>query len=246
MPTLSKLPRELIDRIFHYSPSVSTANATLAFGFEPRKTDELHGALWRAIFKSDQWLNKITEIGANPVLIGANLENFCFPGKPREPKSVYIVLHSDDRYDEVRYHRELFFQCLWEQHQFNEKRREIRFPWGITLNVSEPLYYQESEFLKLKKRNLRQLFSYKDKQLRSQYSFFRDKEIKILQPPHIIGLGGPVFTLKALTPGYALNLFQFGEKIQFCFKRAGVRQIRATAWEDPRSSLVTVFKYRQR
>jgi hypothetical protein len=140
----------------------------------------------------------------------------------------------------VDYYKELLFQCLWEEHQYNKKKEEIKFPWGITLNISEPLH-ASGEFLRLNKRRLRRVFSFHEGQLRSQYSFFRDKQIKDLQPPHIIGIGGPVSTPKALARGYALSLFQFEEKIQFLFQKAGGRPLRAIAWENGANSPITAF-----
>ncbi|PVH90886.1 hypothetical protein DM02DRAFT_546924, partial [Periconia macrospinosa] len=180
----------------------------------------------------------------NPVLIGANLKNFYFPGKPKEPKSHYMVLHTGDMSGKVECYKELLFQSLWEERKYNEKKGEIKFPWGITLNVSEPLH-ASGEFLRLNRRSLRRVFSFHERQLQSQYSFFRDKQIKNLQAPQIIGIGGTVSTLKALAPGYALSLFQFEEKIQFLFQRAGGRPLRATAWEDGIHSPITAFGYIQ-
>jgi hypothetical protein len=63
---------------------VTAVNATLALGLEPWDNDDQPGALYCAIFKTDQWLIKITEeLGANPFVIGANLQNFQFSGKPK-------------------------------------------------------------------------------------------------------------------------------------------------------------------
>lgn len=129
-----------------------------------------------------------------------------------------MVLHSGDISSKVDYYKELLFQCLWEKHQYNEKKEEIKFLWGVTLNISEPLHAL-GEFFRLNNRRLRRVFSFHEGQLRSQYSFFRDKQIKDLQPPHIIGIGGPVSTPKALARGYALSLFRFEEKIQFLFQK---------------------------
>ena len=71
MSKISNLPRELIDWVFHYSPSVTAVNATLALDLEPWDNDDQLGALYRAIFKTDQWLIQITEeLDANLLELG--------------------------------------------------------------------------------------------------------------------------------------------------------------------------------
>ena len=53
MSKIPNLPRELIDQVFHYSPSVTAVNATLALGLELWDSGGRPGALQRAIFKTD-------------------------------------------------------------------------------------------------------------------------------------------------------------------------------------------------
>lgn len=41
--------------------------------------------------------------------------------------------------------------------------------------------------------------------LKSQYSFFAEEKINILESPEIVGIGGPIFTTIGIGPVLALN-----------------------------------------
>jgi hypothetical protein len=156
-----------------------------------------HHKLWNSIFKSDQWLQEITRLQGNPLIFGSMLDKVG-------EKKTYMTIHCGDKIKDPNYRWELFLECLHRPYKYHPHTREIKFRWGITLNVSE-IESPEDPFLLSDKKLLR-LFSFKNTaQPTSQFSFYGTKQIFTLQPCHIIGIGEPPYYSKALKYGYAVT-----------------------------------------
>jgi hypothetical protein len=229
---MQNLPRQIIASICQYAPPVSTANLLRALNLRPLKSEEQKIACWSAIFRSDKWLIKIiNEIStANPLLIGPELDKFSFDNHKRSER-FYVLLHSGDRYGEVMFHMESFFESLHE-HNYDESRHEVIFQWGV-LNICEPLYQLDT--IRLDNDRLKRLFSLEG-QLQSQYSFYKSKEIRNLLPPHILHRDVPIDGLD----GCAANLFQGDKLLQFFFITPD-SELHPIAWDSPGSDIITTF-----
>ena len=162
-----------------------------------------HRKLWNSIFKSDKWIQEKTRLQGNPLLFGPMLDKVG-------EKKIYMTIHCGDKVADPNYCWKLFLECLHRPYKYNPHTREIKFRWGITLNVSE-IESPEDPFL-LNDRKLLRLVSFKDTgQPTSQFSFYGMKQILKLQPCHIIGVGEPPYYSKVLRYGYAVN-FQDGNR----------------------------------
>ncbi|KAB8070468.1 hypothetical protein BDV29DRAFT_160415 [Aspergillus leporis] len=185
---IQKLPRELVDHIINYLSPLSAVNAQAAFETPPREYDQPVQGLWSAIFKKEDWLRQVTELGGNPVLIGPRLGDVHLVNDYRRMPKIHMVLHSGSMSFDVstKPMRKLFILCLKEgivHHESCEDCAEITAGDDLTVDVSEPL--RGHEWLEIQTRRIKQLFTYNNKCLQSQYCFFNDKTIKLLQPEEI-------------------------------------------------------------
>lgn len=112
-----------------------------------------------------------------------------------------MVLLADDESGDLGLQREAFFASLME-HKFNKAKDEILFDCGITLNVSQVL----NECDKVSMANPRMLFH--KKKLRTTYCFWEDRERKLraVERPHIIGIGGEITRVKEISPIFSIRL----------------------------------------
>jgi hypothetical protein len=132
-------------------------------------------------------------------------------------KKIYMTIHCGDKVADPNYRWELFLECLHRPYKYNPRTREIKFCWGITLNVSE-IESPEDPFL-LNDKKLLRLLSFKDTaQPTSQFSFYGTKQIFTLQPCHMIGIGEVPYYSKALKYGYAVNFPDRNKTIQVYFE----------------------------
>lgn len=198
---LGTVPREIWDRILAFRQPIPTLASS-----EFNKTHKL----WNSIFKSDKWIQEITRLQGNPLLFGPMLD------KVGERK-IYMTMHCGDRIADPNYRWELFLECLHRPYKYNPRTKEIKFRWGITLNVSE--IESPEDPLLLNDKNLLRLLSFKDTaQPTSQFSFYGTKRISTVQPRHIIGIGEPPYHSKALKYGYAVNFQEGNKTIQVYFE----------------------------
>ncbi|KAL5362271.1 hypothetical protein BJX96DRAFT_177005 [Aspergillus floccosus] len=184
--------------------------------------------VWGSIFKSEKWLNAIiVNHGANPVLIGPNLDEIGLPPHQRKAKIIFALLHTADLSGDVRYATSdqccrkqsedtLFFRSLRDGYKYNRLERKITFAdIGVILNICEPI--ENLEILPLWK-DLKELVEGDGEKVQSQYSFFAEEKIKIVKSPEIIGIGGPILTTSDIGPVLALNLDCLKERLQFIFQ----------------------------
>ncbi|KAG2421573.1 hypothetical protein HFD88_005548 [Aspergillus terreus] len=194
----------------------------------PRRRNVRVPNVWQSIFKSEEWLNAIIDnYGANPVLIGPSLDQLGLPPDQRKDKIVYALLHTADLSGDVKYitsdrfcpernEDTLFFHCLRDGYKYSRPERKITFAdIGVVLNICEPI--ENIETVPLRK-DLMNLVESNGEKLQSQYSFFAEKKIKIVESPEIISLGGPIFTSSGIGPVLALNLAYFEKRLQFIFQ----------------------------
>ena len=194
---LGNVPRGIWDNIFTFRQPIPSLVSS-----EHNK----HRKLWNSIFKSDEWIQEITRLQGNPLLFGPMLDR-------AGEKNIYMTIHCGGGITGPDYRWELFLECLHRPYKYNPRTREIKFRWGITLNVSE-IESPEDPFL-LNDRKLLRLLSFKDTaQPTSQFSIYGTKQILNLQPCHIIGVGEPPYYSKALKNGYAVN-FPDGTQVYF-------------------------------
>lgn len=224
---------------------------------QPRRRNVGVPNVWQSIFKSEEWLNAIIDdYGANPVLIGPNLDQLGLPPDHRKDKMIYALLHTADLSGDVRYitsdrfgpeqnEDTLFFHCLRDGYKYNRPERKITFAdIGVVLNIREPIDNIETVPLR---KDLKELVASHDQKLQSQYSFFAEENIKIVESPEIISLGGPIFTLSGIGPVLALNLACFEKRLQFIFEETEGCGWSVAAMEDDvkyanHSTIVSAFQ----
>ena len=78
--------------------------------------------LWRSIFKDEAWFKAATDLGAEPVLIGADLDDVV-ANRPGKKKSAYIVLYANGFSGDL-FHDGIDFlrESLRTDHRYNKER----------------------------------------------------------------------------------------------------------------------------
>jgi hypothetical protein len=176
-----------------------------------------HHKLWNSIFKSDKWLQEITRLQGNPLIFGTMLDKVG-------EKKTYMTIHCGDKIKDPDFRWELFLECLHRPYKYNPHTREIKFRWGITLNVSE--IESPEDPIMLSDKELLRLLNFKNTaQPTSQFSFYDSKQIFTLQQCHIIGLGEPPYYSKALKYGYAVNFQHRNKTTQVVFENKHKRDL---------------------
>lgn len=120
MPNLRSIPREIFDRILKGMLPNSIKNMDDAHLY----CEKPENLLWRAIFKSDEWIGTPLEVKACPSLIGPTLDMI---GKPdyRGPQRHYVLLSINDSDGDLRFFQDLLFQSLREGYCYDEAKFEI-------------------------------------------------------------------------------------------------------------------------
>jgi hypothetical protein len=141
---------------------------------------------WSTIFAKEDWLNKVTELGGRPLLVGSQLSDLCSSRRKR----AHVILLSNFERDEAPSEslKQLLFNSLKEGYTHTQRQKhwgydEIRVG-NITVDVTQALH--GGAWLEIRARRIKQLFIFEHKLVRSQYCFFHEREIKALQPQHFI------------------------------------------------------------
>ncbi|KAJ9634202.1 hypothetical protein H2201_009029 [Coniosporium apollinis] len=237
------MAQELWDLITEQLSSFSAENASQAFQIGLRENQIEHARLWRAIFRDDRWLDKATnEHKVEPVIISRNLHDYysSLRSKTQKAKRFYMFLGARDMHGDLRFERELFFECL-QPGSYNKATKEFEFESGIILNVEDVIWSPETYSIDPKK-----LVTYRKKQLESTYSFWRDSRFKFrtLRYPDIIGMGGPARKLKHVSPICGFNFtLPTGTEMQYIFSTPGrTEDLVPSGHKNGRSGICTGWK----
>lgn len=224
------LQAQLVSLVFQQPQCYSTTNMSTSYPIECG-----HTAIWRAVFKTKDWLEVATsEFHVNPLFIGKNLHDW-------QRKPTYLILIARDMSGDLQYKQDLFFNSL-EKHVYNKFTQEVTFRCGIVMNVREVITGSDG----LQMKDLSLIFS--AERLETGYCFWSDIERKLrtINPPYIIGVGGIIRRLKDISPICCLNLSLPGEPcIQHVFNDSSNYTVSAilnegkyTGWEIRNSGLI--------
>ncbi|CAK45834.1 hypothetical protein An08g11640 [Aspergillus niger] len=217
MPNLSQISREVFDLI----TALLSPNSTKMLADALLFSESQENILWRAIFKSDGWINKAFELGACPVLVGPKLHEIGRPSY-RGSHRHHILLSTNDDAGDLQYFQDLLFKSLREGHRYeptefkiilpeitfvSPNKREMKIP-EIALYVHDAILPQET--LVLSGRTIRKLFE--KSALRTQYSFASQKKICTVQSPAIYGVGGSISKPEQLLPICGMHLVCRGKE----------------------------------
>ncbi|KAE8132426.1 hypothetical protein BDV38DRAFT_287742 [Aspergillus pseudotamarii] len=226
---MRSLPYDIFDNIAKFLSPFQVKDMEDSFGLADENKSR---CLWRAIFKDELWLKKAISYGAEPVLIGAHLNDV--PPRTGSIRPAYIVLHAND-FSGDTFHDGIpsLLQSLRKRHSYNESRHEVTLPkisWRnaanqkltvpkIILNVYD--IAKGAETMALSGRKTRNLFE--KTTFTSQYSFYTCPKIQTLESRDIFGIGGPVSELGELTPICTFNLRTTSKKWQIIFHEPNCR-----------------------
>lgn len=223
MTNFSQIPQEIFDLIAASLDPNSTkklADALLC-------SESQENILWRAIFKSDGWIDKAFELGACPVLVGPKLHEIGRPSY-KGSRRHHILLLTNDYAGDLQYSSDLFFESLRDGYCYdpakfriilpettfvNPNKREMKIP-EIALYVQDAIWPQET--LNLSRRAIRRLFE--KSAVRTQYSFARQRKICTVQSPDIYGMGGSISKSEQLLPICGMHLVCNGKEWQTILK----------------------------
>ncbi|OJZ79496.1 hypothetical protein ASPFODRAFT_457240 [Aspergillus luchuensis CBS 106.47] len=205
MTSLSQIPQEIFDLI---AASLSP-NSTKKLADALLCSESQENILWRAIFKSDGWIDKASELGACPVLVGPKLHEIGRPSY-KGSRRHHILLLTNDYAGDLQYSSDLRFESLREGHCYdpakfriilpettfvNPNKREMKIP-EIAIYVQDAIWPQET--LNLSRRAIRRLFE--KSAVRTQYSFAsQKKDLHCTKPSHIRH-GREYFKIGAASP----------------------------------------------
>ena len=103
--------------------------------------------LWQCILKNHSWLELAKTYDQYvPILIGPNLSTFQ-PYKFSD--HFYISLLVSDYSGDLHYYQDEFFGSLQDSWVYDNKKYEVSFPSGVTVNVYEVLTGSEETVLLL-------------------------------------------------------------------------------------------------
>lgn len=190
-----KFPREVLDRVSFFTPTLSRDNLFDSLRLRPWKSDRQQMSLWSNIFRNDEWLEEVTDKGhARLVLIGPQLSQVV----PRSEQECYMTLCLLDGTGNIP-PWELFESSLHE-HTYEVSSREIHFTSGIILNVHS-LYphtlrndqeLRELALIMTSPERMKQICSSHKGKPRTQYSFYGRGYIQNLSFSNITEIGGRV------------------------------------------------------
>ena len=167
-----RLPTELWQMITFQLSSLSAKHFADEFrtGFF-RSSQRKHGQLWNRIFKDEMWLCTAEKLQCNPILIGRDLPKLYY----QNDQSGYLVLLGNDIHSgDLCFQHEQLFKSL-KRHDYNKDTTEIIFEDGLILNIYD-LFIREYDIVVI---DLKRLFSYQNKKLRSFYLFWKDAEFSL-------------------------------------------------------------------
>ncbi|KAJ5288082.1 hypothetical protein N7478_003768 [Penicillium angulare] len=205
MANLKQIPREIFDLIVEGLSPNSTKNMADALLF----SESQENILWRAIFRNDEWINKASELGACPVLIGPTLDMIGIPSY-KGSRRHHILLSANDWEGDLQYAKKLLFSSLRADYSYDEKKFKVTLPETRFLSPDKRemkipeivLYVRDAvrpgEVILLSKRAIRRLFE--KSVVRTRYSFASQKEVRVLQRPDIYGIGGSISEPGGLLP----------------------------------------------
>lgn len=185
--------------------------------------DSRSSSLWTCIFKDRKWLELADKIettdidgyhpSCTPLLIGNNLS-----GSRTANKGQYFILLSGDYSGDLRYEDTAFFASLHDDHEYHEKKHEIKFKSGLTVNVSEVMSGTDEPRLPMQ-----ELFP-RGKDFRLEYLFLNEAApmIRTLSPSNIIGINGPSKTRYDVRYGCVLHVPYKGGITQWLMIDKGV------------------------
>jgi hypothetical protein len=224
MPNLGKIPREVFDLVADALLPNSTKNMADALLYSEKKEN----ILWRAIFKSDEWIDKALEVEACPCLIGPTLDMIGNPDC-NGPRRHHALLSINDWHGDLQYFRHLLFESLREGYRYNKAKYKVILPETIftnpdktrTMKIPEIVLHINDvifsyELIELKKSVIRRLF--KPSTVQTQYSFATQKKIRLIQRPDIFGIRGTISKRRHLSPICGMYLLCNGKRWQTILK----------------------------
>lgn len=138
------LPLELWHQIMDEMPSLTARYAARVFKFRLRSPQRNHSRVWDNIFQNQMWLNQITSIGINPILIGKDLNVLYHNNKKIESMDLTLIVYLDTQTKSKLGLSDSIFLDSLRPHKVNKKTGEIKFESGITLNASHVLLEQHT------------------------------------------------------------------------------------------------------
>lgn len=158
---LFKLPQELWDVISQSLTSLDFPNLVV-YGKHLTSDESRYCAIWKRVMKDTDWLDAMTELGLNPMLVGPSLER---------PKYLYLIvndLHGDTQYEDGKLLASL-------RSKSPPQGSEVILEDGTTLNIYDPRYNPLAIPVKPK-----MLFSgSRPSRLRTKYVYWNDRSRQI-------------------------------------------------------------------
>jgi hypothetical protein len=217
MPNLKQIPREIFDLIVEgLSPNCTKSIADALLFSETQEN-----ILWRAIVKSDEWIDKAFELGACPALIGPKLDMIGMPSYKGSQRH-HILLSTNDWTGDLQYDKNLLFDSLRAGYRYDATKLKVTLP---EINFTSPdkrkmkipeivLYVCDAissgELIVLSERAIRRLFE--KSVVRTKYSFASQKEVRSLESPYIYGIGGSISEPGGLIPICGMHPICYGKK----------------------------------
>jgi hypothetical protein len=96
-------------------------------------SEKQENLLWRAIFKSDEGLDKVLEIEACPYLIGPKLD-MIGSSDYNGPRRHHVLLSINDCRGDLQYFQHLLFESLRERYHYNKAKHNIMLPETTSTN----------------------------------------------------------------------------------------------------------------
>jgi hypothetical protein len=104
-------PREIWDKISRQLPLWSALDSSKVFGFSLDASRQKHAAVWRLIFRNNEWLQLITEqLKLSPILIGADLKALYEDSDGS--KQAYLALCTPSKPNQLQAYHPAFLQSL--------------------------------------------------------------------------------------------------------------------------------------
>jgi hypothetical protein len=136
------LPQEIWDKVVPYISPAELYRSACVLRYKLTKNQEAHNKVWKTIFKSPKWLEIVTKLKINPVLISPELNQHYALEDIARP--TYIVLATWDTNGNLPKYKQDFFDSLQDKYTYDVTREEVTFSSGITLNVHNALLAEET------------------------------------------------------------------------------------------------------
>lgn len=203
---IMRFPREVIDRICSFLPTLSRGAFLSGLNLQPWESDRQQMLLWSSIFKNDQWLTEVTEKDTGKlVLIGSQLREVSSREREQGRKEYFMTLCLLGGTGKIPTW-EIFKSSLHE-HTYDRSSDEIRFASGIRLNVQNLSEHylsvlrkdpeeRQTPFLMISNEGIRRIISFRRGKPYVQYSFYGGSCIQDLSFSDMTETGGPLWLLK--------------------------------------------------